>query len=460
VNLSGYLAVARRWWWTLLVAAWIAGLTGYVVGSQIPPTYETRVKLLVGPINADFDTIRASGQLVQTYAELVTSQPLLESAVDELGLELNPSRLRQNVRATADDVTRFLTIRVQDSDAERAARIANTLADELRLLASGGVSRPEGELQITEFADVPGSPIAPQVPLIASLAAGAGLVGALLMVLLIEYLADTVRTREDIVRLGAGPTLGTVPARRDRSVPGLTPAPAGSPAAMSYRLLGAKVQLDEAGTRLRSVVTVPVDADDPGPEVALNLATAISETGRTTVLVDAAGELSRLLGEAGEIGLADCLRDDRLDPTALLREYAGRLALLPVGLGDVNLISAEQARTILERLLDGVEAVVLSGGYVLGASGTLVWARAVERALLVGSLDRSRRASVTGAVEGLGLVGGTIGGSILVERPPRTAGNARGRWGLGSLRWGAPAGDAAGPAAEPGGEGSGGPERG
>ena len=66
MELSGYFAVARRWWWTLLVAAWVAGLAGFYVASRIDKTYESQVRLLVGPINTDDATLRASGQLVQT----------------------------------------------------------------------------------------------------------------------------------------------------------------------------------------------------------------------------------------------------------------------------------------------------------------------------------------------------------------------------------------------------------
>ena len=68
MELSGYFAVVRRWWWTLLVAAWVAGLAGFYVASRIPPTYESSVQLLVGPLNTDDETLRASGQLIQTDA--------------------------------------------------------------------------------------------------------------------------------------------------------------------------------------------------------------------------------------------------------------------------------------------------------------------------------------------------------------------------------------------------------
>ena len=97
VELSGYLAILRRWWWTLLVAAWVAGLMGYVIAGRIEPTYESSARLLVGPINSDTNTLRASSQLVQTYAELATSSGLLEATVSEMGVE--PARGRGRCRS-------------------------------------------------------------------------------------------------------------------------------------------------------------------------------------------------------------------------------------------------------------------------------------------------------------------------------------------------------------------------
>ena len=112
MELSGYLAIAKRWWWTLIVSAWIAGLAGYIVASGLPPTYESQVKVLVGPINTDTDTLRASGLLVQTYAQVVLTDTVLQSTVKELGLTITPDDFREATRATANDVTRILTIRV------------------------------------------------------------------------------------------------------------------------------------------------------------------------------------------------------------------------------------------------------------------------------------------------------------------------------------------------------------
>ena len=167
MDLSGYLAVAKRWWWTLIVAAWIAGLTGYLVATTIQPTYEAQVKVLVGPLNTDTDTLRASGLLVQTYAQYVTTREVLASTIQELGLDLEPDDLAAATRATANDVTRILTIQVQADDPQQASDLANTVATELEQLTSRGLSRPEGLVQIIEFAQPSPEPVAPQVSLIA-----------------------------------------------------------------------------------------------------------------------------------------------------------------------------------------------------------------------------------------------------------------------------------------------------
>ena len=108
LELSGYLATARRWWWTLLVATWIAGLAGYLVATRIPATYEARSLMLVGPVGGDLNTLRASGQLALTYAELVTVNPRLEAAISQAQVSLSANDLRAATRVTANDTTRTL----------------------------------------------------------------------------------------------------------------------------------------------------------------------------------------------------------------------------------------------------------------------------------------------------------------------------------------------------------------
>lgn len=412
--LSGYLSIARRWWWTLLVATWIAALTGWLVASQIAPTYEAKTKLLVGPINTDLDTLRAGGQLVQTYSELVTSQPVLDSTIQELDLPYSAGELRANVRTTADDVTRFLTIRVQDGEAQQAADIANSLASELIQLTSSGTTRPEGEVQVTEFGDAPGSPVAPQVSLIVLVAALGGLVGALLLVILIEYFANTVRNRDDLRRITGFTLLGTVPHQKDEGVGVPTVSPPTSPAAAAYRLIDTKIGLSSPDRPPISVAIFGPERGEPGPRVALELAGAMAAAGRRVVLVDTDGELTVRLGWAGRPGVGEAAAGAPVQPI----ELAPRLRILPVGaLEAAQAIETRAARDIVGRLRKGgAETIVIDGGASQGSPAALVWARVADAAVLVAVEDRSGRDVVGYAADSLRLVDANVAGTVLLER--------------------------------------------
>jgi capsular polysaccharide biosynthesis protein len=418
VELSGYLAVAKRWWWTLVVAAWVAGLTGYLVASTLPPTYESQVKVLVGPLNTDLDTLRASGQLIQTYAQVVTNEELLASTIQELGLDLSPEDLRSATRATANDVTRILTIRVQAGDPEQAAQLANELATELEQLTSGGISRPEGLTKILEFARPDTVPVAPQVSLLVLLAALAGVVVAVVVVLLIEYFGNTVRTREELASLARAPGLGVVPTPSGNPV-GLVDlvverAP-DSRSAAPYRLIAAKLALSGDENPLRSILVTDADWEAEAAIVAGNLAAALAKLGRAVVLIDGSGPdgtLTALNGWKGRDGLAELLSDS-VRPAS--RTDAG-VRVVPAGRDEAVAVDPDRMSELIGDLAGQHGVVVIVGGPIQASPNTLALARATDGVILVARRDRARREDVVFAGESIRLVGASILGVILTER--------------------------------------------
>jgi uncharacterized protein involved in exopolysaccharide biosynthesis len=80
MELTATLRLLRRWWPTLLIATWVAGVTGFLVASALPPRYEAETQVLIGPSSGDIDTLRASSMLVQTYAQLASSDEVLKPA--------------------------------------------------------------------------------------------------------------------------------------------------------------------------------------------------------------------------------------------------------------------------------------------------------------------------------------------------------------------------------------------
>lgn len=420
MELSGYLAVAKRWWWTLILSAWIAGLAGYIVASGLPPTYESQVKVLVGPINTDTDTLRASGLLVQTYAQVVLTDSLLSSTIKELGLDMIPDDFRAATRATANDITRILTIRVLSADPKRAADLANTLATELEQLTSKGLSQPAGLIQIVEFAQASTEPVAPQVSLIAILAALAGIVAAVVIVLLLEYFGSTIRTGDELATLAGAPVLGSVGVpvgNRPQLDDIVVDAAPDSRAASSYRLAAAKIAFAGEGRQRRTFVVTDVDWEGQAAVVAANLASALGRLGRTVVLIDGAGRdgsLTTLHGLTDQAGLSEVLEGEfwpNLDAT-------GEPGVAIVGGGRLRLdvVDPLRVRKLVDAILTTDLTVVIAVPPIKDAPQALTFARAVDGVVVVARRDRARREDVQFATDSIRLVGAMVLGVVIAEK--------------------------------------------
>lgn len=222
MEVQGFIPLLRRWWWLLVLGTVVAAAVAYAITTRIDPTYESEVGLLTGPISTDEGTVRASGALARTYAELAVSGPLLDRTASRLGLTTPTEDLREAVRSSSNEVSRIVTIRVKDSIPERTALFAETLGRELiRLSEEVAAESTEsveelmrqdeivsltnrqqalirqaatrvfgsplaGQLSIVDPPEVPTSQVAPKVPLLTALAALAGLIGAGLLALLRE----------------------------------------------------------------------------------------------------------------------------------------------------------------------------------------------------------------------------------------------------------------------------------
>lgn len=432
MNLSGYLAVARRWWWTLLVAAWVAGVGGYFIASQLPPTYEARVRLLVGPLNDDVNILRASGLLVQTYGELATSDPVLNATVEKLGLAENGTSLRTTVRTTVNDSTRLLTIRVENQDPKLAAAIANELSNQLEALDNSTTARPEGLITPIEPAVAPTEAVSPNVSLIVILAAAAGLMGALGLILIIDYLDPRVRDEAHARQLlGSKPILVSEGRTRSTANAGhngqsaVDKMPA-SRGPANFRLLAARLASAGLGSSFHNVLIVGSEMNSKAGEVALNLGMALADDGRRVVLVDANHQdraLTTLLRVDQRFGITDLLKPNPRPLADVMTERAG-MTVIPPGATPRN-VDPDTIAPVLTLLRRAADVVVITGPPVPIGPSSLAWVRAAEATALVVWLNHTKPEDLSEAAESIDLVGGRLIGGILLNHRASRRGSPR-----------------------------------
>jgi len=132
MELKLVLQLIRRWAWLLTIGAVVGGGVGYIISIYETPEYTAQAKILVmEPMRSDnvsnSSTFEADTEIAATYLELLFTQPILDATSQKVGVELRPTQ----IRAERVGDTGLLQVTIRDTDAERAALIANTLVQVL-----------------------------------------------------------------------------------------------------------------------------------------------------------------------------------------------------------------------------------------------------------------------------------------------------------------------------------------
>lgn len=414
----------------MLFVACVSAVTAYIGSSRVTPTYEAEVRLLTGPVNADFDTVRASSQLARTYAELATSRQILEAVRTELDLRQSLDDLVDSVTATGNDITRIVSIRAKSDRADLAAEIANTIATQLASQTAGAGDATAGQLTVVDSASPPQDPVEPRVELNTILAAIAGVIGAAVLVLLLPFGRDTIDSEADVADASV-PMLGSVDSLRPGSRRGPSPlvveARPDSRAANEYRVLATKIELSHESGGPRSVLVAGCEEGDGSGLVAANVAAALAESGSRVTLVDAnslQAEITKVLGLSGRPGYGDLVAsgvsETGADENAIrLTAKNGNLAILPSGTErGTRVLETDPIVRLLDRLFRQSDLVVVNTPAVEVSSTTLVWALATDATVLVAQQGRTKREELREAIKTLSLVDANVIGAVLAMKRP------------------------------------------
>jgi capsular polysaccharide biosynthesis protein len=217
------LALLRRWW-IVALAALAAATIAYIGTASQPSTYvvSTRIMAIAEPPDYWMD-LYAKNRLA-SYRDLINNWEFITGSLQEAGSDIDPGVAHSKLALGHNPDSNIVQIVVTDTEPQRAATIANALAD-------GFVRRNEAEnerqiVQRTtpdnqfpgrvtmEKLETPAVPTVPSGPRVRvnTLAGGVlGAVAGLMVAFGTIYLDDTLKTRRDLERYLKWPVLGTIP---------------------------------------------------------------------------------------------------------------------------------------------------------------------------------------------------------------------------------------------------------
>ncbi len=205
----------KRWWiigiCVILCTAAAYSLVTYVMS----PVYKASTTLYIGK-NTDkidditYNDVMLGSQLVKDYRELVVSRMVSSTVIEQLGLKnTSASQLSGMLTVTSKNDTRVIQISTENTNPQLAMDITNRVAEIFKTRVVE-IMKVEN-VQIIDKAELPQIPVKPDKVKNLTVAAMLGIVMGCLIIFLINYLDDTIKTPDDVTKYLDLPVIGTIP---------------------------------------------------------------------------------------------------------------------------------------------------------------------------------------------------------------------------------------------------------
>lgn len=131
IDLRAYFSLLLKWAWLIVVMSLLSAGTALVVSLQTTPVYRTTTTLRASSPSSSAQTdvamLNYGQRVVETYAQLLSKDTVLDGVIANLGLNMTSRRLRGAVTVKSVRSTDLIEISVENTDPAVAQAIANEI---------------------------------------------------------------------------------------------------------------------------------------------------------------------------------------------------------------------------------------------------------------------------------------------------------------------------------------------
>lgn len=447
LDLRQLIRIARQYLWLVLLLMVVAGGTAFVRSSQQPDRYSTYSQIIMlGEQNENVSSYTAqlsSQNLIDTYRELIESDELLLRVVTLLELPFDYVELDSMVTTEAVTDTLLLRIMVADTDPVRAAEIADMIAEQFVLYIDENQGRNlSSPVAIANTARIPAAPFEPNPTTAGLLGALVGLLLAVALIAVLEFLDNAVKPEQDFQDLVGSSLLASVPIApnvREGSHQVFTVAQPRASASEAMRVLRTNLEFASASDDINRLVVSSANPAEGKSTTAANLGVVMAQNGLRTVIIDAdlrRPTQHRIFGVPGDEGLTTLLtHPDRPWETVARRVAVANLMLIPSGPIPPNpsdLVSSRRFINLMETVSGEVDLIILDSPPLLAASDALAMAAHSDGLVLVCLSHRTRLDALTHAAQAIRQGGIRLIGVVLNMTKKQTGATYYGEYSYGS----------------------------
>ena len=408
--------------------------------AQVQADYEQK-RTFMKPDHPDMVALRS--QIAELDKEIanasaVTNSGRTNSLLAEYRAALSAENaLKARVAELKGDVLNLRGRSIQYTILQREVDTNRALYDALlqrykEIGVAGGIG--VAPVSIVDRANVPSLPFKPNLFLNLILGLGLGLAAGIAGAIGLEFINDTIKSREDVRKKLALPCLGTVPRTlaKDTFVEDLKNPT--SIVSEAYSAIVAALRFStEAGMPKLMLVTSTRSGEGKSSS-ALALAQNFARRGKRTLLID--GDLRKPAFKAAsdKVGLSKLLTTEDKVEDHVVETQHDHLWLLPSGPvapNPADLLSTGRIRKIMAEAMEGFELVVIDGPPTLGLADAPLLASAAGEVLFVIESGKTRTRAAIEALNRLEATGTHILGVTLTKSTDSGGSYGYGRYGYG-----------------------------
>jgi succinoglycan biosynthesis transport protein ExoP len=307
-----------------------------------------------------------------------------------------------------------------EAEASQAVSLWATLYEKYMSLRIAEALQQRG-LEVIEVAEA-GVKVSPRTTRNGILALFLGLILGIGMAFLVDYMDDSLKTREDFERYYGASIIGeiaraTLVGEEEREVIYFTKPD--SAAAEGFRNLRTNIQFLNLDGSTKLIMVTSASPEEGKTSVAVNLGAALSEMGKKVLVVEAdlrRPVLGKFLAEKRDKGLTDVIMGTAiLEDTVTSTTNPNLKALMsgPKPPNPAEIVSSQAMQDLLQRLRDRCDYVIVDAPPVLAVSDAIAMASMMDGVLIVASHGIANRDGARHTVELLSKVETRILGVVI-----------------------------------------------
>lgn len=432
IDLKGFFTILKRYLLFITLFTLIFTLLSWYISSfLITPIYEASTEILVNKFEDDQDNaynlndMNTDLKLISTYSVIIKSPRITDLVIAEYGLDLTSEELVDKLSIETVTDSQVMKISVKDTDYIEAARIANAIVavfqreivkimnvDNVQILSS---AKPIMNLK----------PVSPNVTFITVLALFLSFAIAIGLVLIMEFLDDSLKTDEEIEQLTGYPVLGGISKikfskkekvnllrqliddelrierllKTKNNMPSLiTFLSTKSPISEAFRTLRNNIQFASIDKPIKTIMFTSANPNEGKSTIVSNLAIVLAQINKKVLLIDTDlvnPTIHKLFYLNNAIGVTNLLINIELMEEAIQVTKIPNLSVLTSGVSPANpteLLNSEKMENIIQLLSKEYDYILFDAPPIISDSQIL--SQYVEGVVIVVSIGKTKLKNV------------------------------------------------------------------